>query len=567
MMRFLIILIFTQFFIGVAWAQRSFPEKKTHRIAILGCLRQLEPAPALYQYTQLDADLALWIGDNIYSDTKDNPELIQQNYEVLGSLPAFKEFRAQVPFLATWDDHDYGYNNYGKEYPFKEQSKQFFRSFWQLENKIPVQQNGIYYSDFKQIDNLRVQFIFLDPRYNRDEVRFDGKGDTLGEEQWTWLEEELLKKADLRFVVSGYQVLLTEASSSETWQRFPFAAKRLFNTIKNAHAEGVIFLTGDQHYGEVLRASKLLGYDAIELQFSGINQIEEAEFNPLRVAPVIKSKHSVAFIDIQSQEDEKNVPFLDFMIYDAISGQNEISYRVRLDELKYQFDIVGAKKFIDKTQILIKHQYADLQLHYTTTDNIVGATDPVMEKAVHVNKSTQLTYALFDSDGIQRSESRSLKLEKLPMLEAVSKNQIDKRKAGLHVNYAEGQWKKVPSFDTLTVFNEFIAQKPSLKGLSVRDNHFALEFEGFIWVDKDGFYEWMTISDDGSILYLHNQKIVDNDGSHSKRQRSGQIALKKGWHPFKLGYFEDYAGQSLEMGYRLVGQSEWRKPSPQEFKH
>lgn len=566
-MRFFIILFITHLFTSTSWAQLAFPKKKSHRIAVLGCLRQLEPAPALYQYTQLDADLALWIGDNIYSDTKDDPTLIQQNYEVLGSLPAFKAFRAQVPFLATWDDHDYGYNNYGKEYPFKEQSKQYFRSFWQLEHKIPEQQNGIYYSEFKQVDHLKIQFIFLDPRYNRDEVRLDGKGDTLGEEQWAWLEKELLKKADLRFIVSGYQVLLTEASSSETWQRFPSAAERLFDTIKHAHAEGVIFLTGDQHYGEVLRAPKRLGYDAIELQFAGINQIEGAEYNPLRVAPVITSKHSVAFIDIQSQNDEKNVPHLDFMIYDAISGQNEINYRVRLDELKYQFEIEGATAFVDETHLFIKHQYAGLHLRYTSSDSVVRATDPVMDKAAQFNTSTQLTYALFDSEGIQRSETRSLELEKLPLLEGVSKNQIDTHKAGLHVKYAEGEWKNVPSFDTLTIVNEFIVPTPSLNGISVRDDHFALEFEGIVWVDQDGFYEWMTVSDDGSVLYLHDQKVVDNDGSHSKRQRSGRIALKKGWHPMTLRYFEDYAGQSLELGYRLVGESEWRKPSPQEFKH
>ena len=43
-----------------------------------------------------------------------------------------------------------------------------------------------------------------------------------------------------------------------------------------------------------------------------------------------------------------------------------------------------------------------------------------------------------------------------------------------------------------------------------------------------------------------------NDGSHSAIKASGRIALKKGFHAFKLLYFEDYEGHQLEWGMKKI---------------
>jgi hypothetical protein len=39
---------------------------------------------------------------------------------------------------------------------------------------------------------------------------------------------------------------------------------------------------------------------------------------------------------------------------------------------------------------------------------------------------------------------------------------------------------------------------------------------------------------------------------HSKAKRGG---FKLGWHPLKLDYFEDYSGQTLQIGYRMASES------------
>ncbi len=301
------------------------------RIAILGCLRQDRPAPALLQYVEAKPDLCVWLGDNIYADTQTDPKHIERCYEQLAGLPGFAELRAK-PTMATWDDHDYGDNNEGMGYPLKEQARGLFRSFWKLESEIPESQPGIYWSRVYHHQRRDIQVIMLDVRWNRGKP--DTGADMLGEKQWQWLEGELHKPADLRLIVSGTQLLLEKEAGSETWDQYPESRGRLFSLIRASAAQRVVFLTGDQHYGEVCRERGALGYDAIELQFAGINQTEKPEFNPKRVSACALGLHSHALLDVHLESDKHEPAHIMFRVFDSETGQVEIAYRVNLSEIE-----------------------------------------------------------------------------------------------------------------------------------------------------------------------------------------------------------------------------------------
>ncbi len=303
-----------------------------NRIAILGCLKQNEPAPALEKCLEAKPDLCLWIGDNVYADTKTSPDFIAECYATLAAKPEFQGLRTAAPWVATWDDHDFGLNDAGGDYRFKHESRDLFRAFWQLADEIPADRDGVYYAKTFPTHGKTLQIILLDPRFNRDEP--GPRGDTLGERQWGWLTTVLQEPADLRLVVSGYQVLLDAGTGSETWAEFPAARRRLFDLIRRSGAEHVVFLTGDQHYGEVCRLRDALGYDAVELQFSGVNQIEPPEFNSTRVSPVSRSRHSFALLDIQWRRTAQDMPHLLFHVVDADTGRDELVYRVNFAELE-----------------------------------------------------------------------------------------------------------------------------------------------------------------------------------------------------------------------------------------
>ena len=307
-------------------------EQAVERIAMAGCHRQDQPAPSLYRYLQAEPDLVIWMGDNVYADTESDISHIEKCYGLLEGQPAFEALRQQVPFAVIWDDHDYGLNNLGKDYALKHESKTLFRKFWRMEERIPESRDGIYHARYFGEGSQRLQVLLLDGRFNRDDE--GDESDTLGESQWKWLGEQLRKPARLRLIASGYQVLLDRDSVFETWSKFPAAQARLFKTIREARAEGIIFLAGDQHYGEVSRQAGKLGYDAIEFMFCGVNQEEPHVFNSSRVSPVAHAKNAYAIIDVQWEQTENDVPHLVFRCLDADRDSPELTYRVNFSELK-----------------------------------------------------------------------------------------------------------------------------------------------------------------------------------------------------------------------------------------
>lgn len=514
------------------------------RIAVLACHRQFEPAPALARYGELQADLCLWTGDNVYADAPDDPAFIQRCYDTLAAKPAFQQLM-QIPYLATWDDHDFGLNDAGREYRFKAQSKEMFRRFWKLEQEIPAEQEGIYYGRMIQAGSMQVQILMLDVRYNRD---LPGPAsDVLGEAQWQWLEAQLRRPADLRILVSGFQILLDRDAGSETWDRFPAARARLFETIRRTQAEGAVFLTGDQHYAEVSRLPGALDYDAIELQFAGINQIEPSELNPLRVTPVIRSRHSAAVIDLIPHTTESDVPHLLFHVEDAALRRTELLYRVNLHETALSVQFTEQTRFLDSLELRLQHAYPQLRLRYTLDGSDPGPASPLYEGPMVLTQRTVAKARLFTADGQARSRVFAQAYEQLQLLPAIRRPRG--LKPGLAYGWYPGSFAKLPDFSALRPEKTGIALSFSPKTLSPADDHYALLLEGYIEVPAAGLYSFYIGSDDGSRLLIDGVPIADNDGSHSYRRKRGLIALEAGLHALRVEYFEDYSGQKLDLGY------------------
>ncbi len=80
------------------------------------------------------------------------------------------------------------------------------------------------------------------------------------------------------------------------------------------------------------------------------------------------------------------------------------------------------------------------------------------------------------------------------------------------------------------------------------EDHFAYRFKTRINIPERGVYRFYTYSDDGSLLFIDGEEVVNNDGGHSTRRREGQVALEAGFHDVDLIYFENYMGQHLEVG-------------------
>jgi len=82
---------------------------------------------------------------------------------------------------------------------------------------------------------------------------------------------------------------------------------------------------------------------------------------------------------------------------------------------------------------------------------------------------------------------------------------------------------------------------------------FGVTYEGYFTVDADGKYIFSTQSDDGSVIYIDGQLVVDNDGKHSLYEQAGEVLLQKGQHKFTLKYFEGGAFSTLRVYLTMPG--------------
>ncbi len=80
-----------------------------------------------------------------------------------------------------------------------------------------------------------------------------------------------------------------------------------------------------------------------------------------------------------------------------------------------------------------------------------------------------------------------------------------------------------------------------------------LRHRGVIAVPKDGLYHFVLTSDDGSVLRLDGQTVVDHDGLHGPTEKRGTIALMAGDHTFDLVWFNRTGGATLALQWHAHG--------------
>ena len=67
---------------------------------------------------------------------------------------------------------------------------------------------------------------------------------------------------------------------------------------------------------------------------------------------------------------------------------------------------------------------------------------------------------------------------------------------------------------------------------------FGIEWEGYLHITQKGVYQFATKSDDGSVVYINGNLVVDNDDLHAMRHISGVVSLDEGFHHVRVKYFD-----------------------------
>jgi hypothetical protein len=229
-------------------------------------------------------------------------------------------------------------------------------------------------------------------------------------------------------------------------------------------------------------------------------------------------------------------------------------------------------RFASKPQIQIEYKPGELKptvtmtadesttIHYTT-DGSDPSTHPVMYKESFVLNNSATIRAISvsrprvpvppnpeENPFVLRSAESILSAKVYDWKNAVKVS----AKPGIAYKYFEPTGKidlnSIGGTPTATGVAEVITIKNKK-----RTDKYAFEFTGYIRIDNDGIYTFFTDSDDGSMLYIDDEEIVNNDGDHGNVEKTGKAALKKGFHKIKVLYFDSGGGNSLKVSIQKEG--------------
>ena len=269
------------------------------------CNDQNLPQPLWKLIQARSPQLFIMMGDNVYASKPENRPIADQ-YIKLNENKDYLDLREAVPFMATWDDHDYGQGDGGEDNPHKIEARKVFGQYWTyLKNIIPKNQGPIYHSRIIGEGKKRVQFIILDTRYDRsplikastetplltsgdstavatsEKIKMydpneDSKARILSSEQWKWLEGELKKPAELRIIVSSIQILADD-HGFEKWGNFPLEKKRFLDLLNKNNIRNAVVLSGDRHLAAVAKIQLNKKTDLYEITASALNRPSKAK--------------------------------------------------------------------------------------------------------------------------------------------------------------------------------------------------------------------------------------------------------------------------------------------------
>jgi hypothetical protein len=123
---------------------------------------------------------------------------------------------------------------------------------------------------------------------------------------------------------------------------------------------------------------------------------------------------------------------------------------------------------------------------------------------------------------------------------------------GLNYTYAEGRADSAAAVAALPTTRTGTVATVQLVG-DERAERFSVTLDGWLKVSVDALCEFSLSSDDGSVLWIDGEKVVDNDGYHGADPKQGAAALRTGVHRVKVVMFQGGGAKSLSLGWRRQG--------------
>ena len=197
--------------------------------------------------------------------------------------------------------------------------------------------------------------------------------------------------------------------------------------------------------------------------------------------------------------------------------------------------------FDESAIVNIKNVNEEGEIHYTLDGSMPTIQSSKFSESFTVNENTVVRSAIFKNEKISSTVSDAF-------------FRIKEKDKPAPINY------DVFYLNNLTSVPSLVNKTPDATGTcfeitsdeikeDIKSNT-VVRFRTQIIIDKEDTYNFYTRSDDGSILKINNEVIVDNDGDHGVEEKEGKILLQPGAYPLEVIWFNAGGGSWLDVYYK-----------------
>ena len=219
--------------------------------------------------------------------------------------------------------------------------------------------------------------------------------------------------------------------------------------------------------------------------------------------------------------------------------------RLNVMDIQYRIpDLEGFMKknvFIGEKKVEITCLDPSASIHYTTDGSTPTLESPKYNGNLVLTETTDLTLRVFRPTG-KRSDIVKAYFEKTEYIPATTAAPSN---PGLKATWHDFKGKNCTEIASAPVKKTYRVEDVTIPR-DVRSYIIGLTYKGYINIPEDGIYSFYLSSDDGSMLYIDGKQVIDNDGLHAPGEVTGQAALKQGYHPIEVQYF-DHGGGSINL--------------------
>ena len=247
---------------------------------------------------------------------------------------------------------------------------------------------------------------------------------------------------------------------------------------------------------------------------------------------------------------------------EALWHSQGATFAARFEAQRVLLDLSGVRYFVEPPvgleprHVFLETASLDLAppaihptgvIRFTIDGSEPTAMSPIYTQPIVLRATTSAAARLFLPRSARGSDVVRGTIERVTALPPIQPSMDPAMlKSGVSYKYYEGEFRKLPDFAHLTAKRS--GRLPTLSfDASFRAERFAVLYEGWVRAPADGVYRFVTHADDGVVIDVDGTRVLVDDGEHAPHDTEGEVALQRGPHTIRIGYFQGVGGKALTL--------------------